>query len=105
MKQTEETQPMTSLFEILTTVCEYYNLDIFDVISKSRKVEYVRAREMFSQLSREFTKESFARIGILIALDHSTVIANVRRFEKYINQKSELKYRTEYNEIKEKLNK
>jgi chromosomal replication initiator protein len=68
----EKTISITSIQE---AVCEYYNLNIKDIQTKSRKREIVQARQIAMYLARKYTKNSLSSIGEQIGnRDHATVL-------------------------------
>ncbi len=69
-----DNHPLT-IDDILETVCQHYNVTPQNVFSKSRKRDYVQARQVSMYLAQKFTKMPTSRIGQLIGgRDHSTVI-------------------------------
>ena len=72
---------------ILEDVSSYYGLEITDVTSGSRLSEFVRARDMFAYLCREYTSASYNDIGKMLGgRNHATIIHS----NKKINQYSEM---------------
>jgi chromosomal replication initiator protein len=68
----EKTITITSIQE---AVCDYYNLSIKDIQTKSRKREVVQARQIAMYLARKYTKNSLSSIGEQIGnRDHATVL-------------------------------
>lgn len=60
---------------IMDAVCNYFNLDKTVIAKKSRKREYVQARQVIMYLSKKYLNVSLAQIGMRVAgKDHSTVI-------------------------------
>lgn len=104
-------QMIPSRFDILLPICEYYNIDIFDAISKSRKKEYVKIREMYCKIAYGLCKKgikkkngtiytrymSYADIGEIINRDHATVINCRKSFKTHYKIESD--YKQEYEEI------
>ena len=69
--------------DILDTVCQHYHVTPQNVFSKSRKRDYVLARQISMYLAQKFTKMPTARIGQLIGgRDHSTVIHSCSAIEQ-----------------------
>jgi chromosomal replication initiator protein len=69
-----DNHPLT-IDDILDKVCQHYNVSQQNVFSKSRKRDYVLARQISMYLAQKFTKMPTSRIGHLIGgRDHSTVI-------------------------------
>jgi len=67
-------QPLT-VEDILNKVCTHYNVSVANVNSRSRKRDFVVARQVAMYLAQKFTKMPAARIGKLVGgRDHSTVI-------------------------------
>ncbi len=69
--------------EIMETVCDHYNVLPKDVNSKSRKADFVRARQVSMYLAQKYTKIPASRIGKLVGnRDHSTVLHSCMQVEK-----------------------
>ena len=74
--------PLT-IDDILDKVCSHYNVTPAQVTSKSRKRDYVLARQVSMYLAQKYTKMPASRIGKLVGnRDHSTVIHSCTQVEK-----------------------
>ena len=74
--------PLT-IDDILDKVCTHYNVTPEQVNSKSRKRDYVLARQVSMYLAQKYTKMPASRIGKLVGnRDHSTVIHSCTQVEK-----------------------
>ncbi len=74
--------PLT-IDDILEVVCRHYNVSQQNVFSKSRKRDYVQARQVSMYLAQKLTKMPTSRIGQLIGgRDHSTVIHSCSTVEE-----------------------
>lgn len=74
-------KPLT-IDEIVDTVCNHYNVTPAAVNSKSRKRDYVVARQVTMYLAQKYTKMPASRIGQLVGKrDHSTVIHSCSKVE------------------------
>ena len=61
--------------KIRDTVCQYFNLSVDAISTKSRKREVVQTRQIAMYLSRQMTKSPLSTIGLLIGKrDHATVL-------------------------------
>jgi len=82
--------------------CEYFGLDL---MSRSRKKEYVIARQFLYAILRDYSvmhvTSTLQEIGRLVGRDHATIIHNLREFNYEHNEESYNEYR---NYIVEKLN-
>lgn len=79
-----DNSPLT-IDDILTSVCRHYNLTTSDINSRSRKREFVTARQVAMYLAQKHTKMPANRIGKLIGnRDHSTVIHSCTQVENRI---------------------
>jgi chromosomal replication initiator protein len=77
-----DNHPLT-IDDILDKVCQHYNVSQQNVFSKSRKRDYVLARQISMYLAQKFTKMPTSRIGHLIGgRDHSTVIHSCTAVEQ-----------------------
>ena len=75
-------KPLT-IDDIVETVCNHYNVTVTAVNSKSRKRDYVVARQVTMYLAQKFTKMPASRIGKLVGnRDHSTVIHSCSKVEE-----------------------
>ena len=74
--------PLT-IDDILEKVCGHFRVEQRHVFSRSRKREYVQARQVSMYLAQKYTKMPAGRIGQLIGnRDHSTVIHSCNTIEK-----------------------
>jgi chromosomal replication initiator protein len=77
-----DNHPLT-IDDILERVCQHFGVTQQEVISKSRKRDYVQVRQISMYLAQKYTKMPAARIGQLIGgRDHSTVIHSCTAIEK-----------------------
>lgn len=75
-----------SIGDIQQAVCEYYNLEIEDIQTQSRKREVVQARQVAMYLARKYTKNSLASIGAQIGnRNHATVLHACKTVEDLID--------------------
>ena len=75
-------KPLT-IDDIVETVCHHYNVTVTAVNSKSRKRDYVVARQVTMYLAQKYTKMPASRIGKLVGKrDHSTVIHSCSKVEE-----------------------
>ena len=78
-------KPLT-IDDIVEKVCTHYNVTTAAVNSKSRKREYVVARQVTIYLAQKYTKMPASRIGKLVGnRDHSTVIHSCSKVEERLN--------------------
>ena len=77
-----DNHPLT-IDDILEKVCQHFGVAQQHVFSKSRKRDYVEARQVSMYLAKKYTKMPDSRIGQLIGgRDHSTVIHSCSTVEK-----------------------
>ena len=77
-----DNRPIT-VDEIVDKVCEFYNVPVEEVGGKSRKRNFVVARQVSMYLAQKHTNMPAARIGKLIAgRDHSTVLHSCEKVEE-----------------------
>ena len=78
--------PLT-IDDIIEKVCAHYDVTTNNVKSKSRKHEFVVARQVSMFLAQKYTKMPVSRIGRLIGnRDHSTVLHSISNVEQAINK-------------------
>ena len=103
------TKRQEQLNGILTDVSDYYGLKITDVTSDSRLSEFVRARDMFAYLCREYTSASYNDIGQMLGgRNHATIIHSNKKIKEYAEmypavkkQVQEITYRSDlYDRLK-----
>lgn len=74
--------PLT-IDDILDSVCNHFEVTVAAVNGRSRKREYVEARQVSMYLAQKYTKMPASRIGKLMGgRDHSTVIHSCSKVEK-----------------------
>ena len=72
--------------KIQNTVSGYFNIDLKDIHSKSRKQEIVKARQIAMFLFKKHTNFSYAHIGSLVGKrDHATVLHACRTVQDLID--------------------
>lgn len=77
-----DNKPLT-VDDIIETVCAHYNVTPAQVNSKSRKRDYVTARQVSMFFAQKYTKMPASRIGKLVGnRDHSTVIHSCEKVEQ-----------------------
>lgn len=87
---------------IQKTVCDYYNISLDDLKSKSRKKEIVIARQVAMFLSKGYTNHSLKSIGYHFGgRDHSTVIHSVQSVDDMIDTNPEFSFSID--ELRKKL--
>ncbi|BDD05075.1 chromosomal replication initiator protein DnaA [Aureibacter tunicatorum] len=98
----EDVDTEMSIDYIQEVVSEYYNLSPKDLKAKSRKKEYVIARQIAMYFSKELTQHSLKSIGYHFGgRDHSTVIHAVQSVNDMLSSGS--KHKGEIQEIEKKL--
>ena len=77
-------EPLT-VDAIIESVCQHYNVTPANINSRSRKKDYVMARQVSIYLAQKYTKMPASRIGRLVGgRDHSTVIYSCNQVERRI---------------------
>ncbi|HUT96158.1 MAG TPA: chromosomal replication initiator protein DnaA [Candidatus Paceibacterota bacterium] len=95
-------QKRTNYKKISETVADFYDININDLIIRSRKKEVVKPRQITMYLMREELKSSYPFIGSKLGgRDHTTAIYACEKIEKEIQNNTELEQ--ELNLIKERL--
>ena len=80
----EEQAPVT-IDSILESVCKFFNVTTAQVTSRSRKAQFVKARQVSMFLAQKLTDMPASRIGKFIGgRDHSTVIHSCSQVETKI---------------------
>ena len=72
-------------------VCKYYNVGLEDMVSKSRKQNFVRPRQMAIYLSRRFTDAPLQTIGKSFNRYHATALHSINCIERGLKQDSTVK--------------
>ena len=72
--------------DILKVVCTHYDMDEASIHNKSRKREYVQARQIAMFLAKKYTDFSTAKIGMIIGgKDHATVLHACKCVENQVS--------------------
>jgi chromosomal replication initiator protein len=72
-------------------VCKYYNVGLEDIISKSRKQNFLRPRQIAIYLSRRFTDAPLQMIGKSFNRYHATALHSINCIERGLKQDSTVK--------------
>ena len=83
-----EQNPALDLGSIIATVCKAFGISQAQLQSKSRKSDYVTARNSVFYLARKHTDCSLQEIGSCLNRAHTTVIKGISALEREINRKS-----------------
>ncbi|MBU4284887.1 chromosomal replication initiator protein DnaA [Patescibacteria group bacterium] len=95
-------QKRTNYKKISEIVADFYDLNINDLITRSRRKEVVRPRQITMYLMREELKSSYPFIGSKLGgRDHTTAIYACEKIGKELQNNTELEQ--ELNLIKERL--
>ena len=79
-----EQEPLT-VDDIIECVCSHYNVTPANINGRSRKKDYVTARQVSIYLAQKYTKMPATRIGRMVGgRDHSTVIYSCNQVEQRI---------------------
>ena len=99
VKMSVKTEPVKLTVEdIIESVCQHYNVTPANINSRSRKKDYVMARQVSIYLAQKYTKMPASRIGKLVGgRDHSTVIYSCNQVEQRI--KIDQKFSSEISSI------
>jgi chromosomal replication initiator protein len=71
-------------------VCKYYGVSIADVMSRSRKQNFVRPRQMAIYLARNYTDAPLQSIGKSFNRYHATALHSINCIERGIKQNSSI---------------
>lgn len=87
---------------IQQVVCDYFNMDVSDIHSNTRKREIVQARQIAMYFSKNLTKSSLAAIGSQIGgKDHATVLHACKTVNNLID--TDKRFKTFIDDIGQKL--
>ena len=70
--------------EILSIVAEYYNLSVNDLISKIKRENVCKARNIAMHLMKKINSLNFQEIGRILNRNHATIIIGLRKVETWI---------------------
>jgi len=85
-KFVKSTSREISIDFIQKIVCDYFNLPVDSISSKTRKREIVQARQLAMYFAKKHTKSSLATIGIHCGnKDHATVLHACRTVNNLID--------------------
>jgi chromosomal replication initiator protein len=85
-KTVQAKKKQITLEKIQDVVSNYFNIDLKEIHSKSRKREIVQARQVTMFLSKKYTDYSYSHIGSLVGKrDHATVLHACRAIQDSID--------------------
>ncbi|GHT28037.1 chromosomal replication initiator protein DnaA [Bacteroidia bacterium] len=89
--------------KIQNVVSTYFNIELKEIHSKSRKREIVQARQVTMFLSKKYTDYSYSHIGSLVGQrDHATVLHACKAIQNSLDV--DRSFRTAMNDIETRLN-
>lgn len=101
-KLIKNTKREISIDYIQKVVCNYFNIPVDQIQSKTRKREIVQARQVAMFFSKNLTKASLATIGSQIGgKDHATVLHACKTVNNLIE--TDKRFRIQIDEIEKKL--
>jgi chromosomal replication initiator protein len=101
-KLIKNTKREISIDYIQKVVCNYFNIPLDHIQSKTRKREIVQARQVAMFFSKSLTKASLATIGTQIGgKDHATVLHACKTVNNLIE--TDKRFRIQIDEIEKKL--
>ena len=92
-----------TLDSIKRLVCKYYNVNLDDLISPSRRQSIVRPRQMAMYLSRQYTDHSLQTIGKSFNRYHATTLHALKAVEKGVKENGPFQKHVEF--LSERLEK
>jgi chromosomal replication initiator protein len=103
-KFVKSTSREISIDYIQKVVCDYFNLPLELINSKTRKREIVQARQLAMYFAKKHTKSSLATIGLHCGnKDHATVLHAVRTVNNLIETDKQFRIYVEELDKKIKL--
>jgi chromosomal replication initiation ATPase DnaA len=97
----EDTSSFT-LEKLLRMVCNYYKVEVGEVVSESRKQILINARSMYSYFATEVYGAIQEDASRLLKKDRTTLIHYKRKVKGYLDINDEVTV-LEFNQLKEKL--
>ncbi len=91
MKVLSQFMPMTNLLDIeriIALVCNSFKLNEQQLVSRSRKQEYVLARDTVYYLARKHTNSTLEEIGKRFNRRHSTVVKGISTIERQLQSQN-----------------
>ena len=76
--------------------CKYYNVAVEDLVSRSRKQNLVRPRQMAIYLSRRYTDAPLQSIGKAFNRYHATALHSIHSIEKAIKSDGSVRQQVEF---------
>jgi chromosomal replication initiator protein len=67
------------LNSVLNVVSKYYDINIEDIKGRSRKSNFVNARQVYMYVARNHSNYSFPAIGYFVNKDHATALHSVNK--------------------------
>lgn len=85
-KTVKREKKQITIDDIQNTVSDYFNINMSEIHSKSRKREIVQARQVTMFLSKKYTNYSYSHIGSLVGKrDHATVLHACRTVQNSLD--------------------
>ncbi len=90
---------------IMDVISRFYGVSKEKMCSNSRKKEIKESRQMAIYLIKKLTDKSLKEIGEIFNKEHSTIIYNLKSFEKQLKKDTNLRFKVDYllKEIKREI--
>lgn len=74
-------------------VCEYFGVTKYQIMQKSRDVEFCRPRQIIMYFYRKYTKYSLEKISMMFNKDHATVVHSCKTINNLIDTEKEFAFK------------
>ncbi len=84
---------------IITAICKYLNVEVYDLFKKGRKENIVICRQISMYLMRKYAGMSFSEIARMFDKDHTTILWAYKQVSKQIANKTDSTYKKVVDDI------
>jgi chromosomal replication initiator protein len=93
--------PRLSVGQIQKIVCDYYQVNLRELLGKGRQKKLVRARQLGLYFSRLYTKKTMVELGRLFQRSHTSVVHALQTLER--DRQSQPRLEEEVKFLEEKM--
>jgi len=91
-----ETKPKINIKKIQSLVCQYYHLNLEELLSSSRKKQVALPRKIAIYLAKQYLNLSLSELGKIFHRHHATILNALHTIEKEIKKQGQLAHEIEY---------
>ena len=92
-------EDLLTIDEVINFTCDFFDVELLDLLGNNRTKEVVLYRSFFVKFVYDELKVTYKKIGAFLNKNHATLINNVKKLNKVLEQHPEIKKQYEQYKI------